>query len=229
MRFDDVRAAVGSTPHMSPAQGRTIYDFVCDKQPKRILELGFGNGTSTCYMAAALDEIGGDGHIVTIDRAVAIKRQPNIHQMLGQIKLTDRVTPIVTDDRSSYTWELMRMLEEDPAPTFDFVFIDGAHLWDVDGFAFLLADRLIRAGGWVLFDDLDWTLATSPTLHDHGWVRALPAVQQTSPQIRKVFELLVRTHPDYTDFLDKDGWGWAHKQQTRVGPKPHRFGLRRRA
>jgi predicted O-methyltransferase YrrM len=68
MRFEDVRSVLGATPHMTPAQGRIVYDFICEKRPKRILELGFAHGTSACYMAAALDEVGGDGRIVTIDR-----------------------------------------------------------------------------------------------------------------------------------------------------------------
>jgi predicted O-methyltransferase YrrM len=227
LRFDDVRSALGRTPHMTPAQGQAIYNFICDKRPKRILELGFAHGTSTCYLAAALDEIGGDGHIVTIDRAVAMERKPNIRELLDRVGLTRLVTPIITDTRSSYTWELMRMLAENSVPSFDFVFIDGAHLWDVDGFAFLLADRLLAPGGWVLFDDLDWTLAASRTLCDKEWVQALPAVERTTPQVRKIFELLVRTHPDYTDFLDRDGWGWARKREHRFPPMRHRLGRRR--
>jgi hypothetical protein len=43
-------------------------------------------------------------------------------------------------------------------------------------------------------------------------VRALPERQRKTPQVRKVFELLVRTHPDHTDFRDEGGWGWARKR-----------------
>jgi predicted O-methyltransferase YrrM len=213
MHFDEVRAAVGNTPHMSAAQGRVVYDHIAAARSRRILELGFAHGTSTCYMAAALDEIGGEGHIVTIDNRNALSRDPSIFDMLDRCGLAHRVTPVIAD--TSYTWELMGMLERDPQPRFDFVFVDGAHLWDVDGFAFLLADRLLVPGGWVLFDDLDWTLGTSPSLRNKEWVQALPEEQRKMAQVRKVFELLVRAHPEYTDLRDEDGWGWARKRPGR--------------
>jgi predicted O-methyltransferase YrrM len=194
---------------MTQDQARIIYDFILDKQPERILELGFAHGVSSCYMAAALDEIGGDGHVLTIDQHAAERRKPRINDLLDECGLAHRVTPVFGD---TYIWELMRLLEQDPVPSFDFVFIDGAHTWDIDGFAFLLADRMLKPGGWVLFDDLDWTFATSPALKDQPWVKALPEVQRTTPQVRKVFELLVKSNPGYDSFRDERGWGWARKR-----------------
>lgn len=41
---------------MTPEQGQIVYDFVKNSDIENILELGFAHGTSTCYMAAALDE-----------------------------------------------------------------------------------------------------------------------------------------------------------------------------
>ncbi|MGL5809687.1 MAG: hypothetical protein ACRCYQ_07075, partial [Nocardioides sp.] len=74
---------------------------------------------------------------------------------------------------------------------FDFAFIDGAHSWFVDGLAFFLVDKLLKPGAWVLFDDLDWTYATSPTLSQTELVRSMPEDERNTPQIGKVFELLV--------------------------------------
>lgn len=105
------------------------------------------------------------------------------------------------------------MLQADPRPSFDFAYIDGAHLWDVDALAFTLVDRVLDPGGTVLFDDMNWTLATSPSLQSAPWVQALPEEQRTTPQVRMVYELLVRTHPAYGDFRDEQGWGWATKRR----------------
>ncbi|WP_020573149.1 O-methyltransferase [Actinopolymorpha alba] len=209
MLFDEVAAAVRGVPHMTRSQGQVLYEFIRETRPRRILELGFASGVSSCYLAAALDELGTDGHVLTIDRKNARDRSPTIDELLGKCGLTHRVTPIFAD--TSYTWELQRLLERDPVPAFDFVFIDGAHTWDVDGFAFLLADQMLRPGGWVLFDDLDWTLDSSPTLKNMTWVRQLPAEQRSTPQVRKVYELLVRQNPAYGAFRDENGWGWARK------------------
>ncbi len=122
------------------------------------------------------------------------------------------MTPVFAG--SSYTWELMRLLEQDPLPRFDFAYIDGGHTWDVSGFGFLLVDRLLAPGGWVLFDDLDWTLGGSPSMRKTDWVKALPEEERTTPQVRKVFEVLVRTHPDYIDVHEHGGWCWARKSPS---------------
>jgi predicted O-methyltransferase YrrM len=209
VRFEDVDRLVAGTKYMSSRQGQLVYEFLVGQKLGRVLELGFAHGKSTCYLAAAADELGGDAHVLTMDRKGVLDREPNLHQLLDRCGLADRVTPVIAE--TSYTWELMKLLERDPQPRFDFAYIDAGHTWDVTGFGFLLVDRLMAPGGWVLFDDLDWTLATSPALRDAPETRRLPEEQRTAPQVRKVFELLVRTHPDYVEVHERDGWGWARK------------------
>jgi hypothetical protein len=51
----------------------------------------------------------------------------------------------------------MKLLEVHADPIYDFCYIDGGHSWDVSGFGFFLVEKLVRPGGWLLFDDLDWT------------------------------------------------------------------------
>jgi predicted O-methyltransferase YrrM len=209
VKFDEVDAALSGTKFMTTRQGKTVYRFILQNRLARVLELGFAHGKSTCYLAAAVDELGVDGHVVTIDTKHAKERAPNIHQLLERCGLTERVTPVFA--ARSFTWELMKLLERAPPPQFDFAYIDGGHTWDVTGFAFLLVDRLLAPGGWVLFDDLDWTIASSPSVAEAEWAKRLSEEERTTPQVRKVFELLVRGHPDYVDVHERDGWGWARK------------------
>jgi predicted O-methyltransferase YrrM len=220
LKFDDVDAAIAGVQFMTTKQARRIYKFLIEHKLSRVLELGFAHGKSTCYLAAAVDEIGGDGHVVTMDRAGSRDRNPNIHQLLDKTGLTRLVTPVFAD--TSYTWELMKLLEREPQPRFDFAYIDGGHTWDVTGYGFLLVDRLLAPGGWVVFDDLDWTIAGSPGLRDAGWAQNLPEEQRTTPQVRKVFELLVATHPGYDNVHEQDGWGWARKRPEAAGWRPFR-------
>lgn len=223
MRFEHVAAqvaSVGGRAATTPAAGRLLYDFVLRAGAQAILELGFAHGNSTCYMAAALDERQ-SGTIVTIDLASARDRDPNILTLLSRTQLADHVTPVFA--HTSYNWELMHFLEQhrrgDPtAPTFDFVFIDGAHTWEVDGLAFLLADRLLRPGGWVLFDDIHWSLGASPTLQNSERVRALSEEERRTPQILKVFSLLAMQQPGYGNFEVKGNWGWAYKDPGESEP-----------
>lgn len=210
MKFDDVAEAVQGTRFMTPAQARTVYDFIVEQKLSRVLELGFAHGKSTCFFAAAVEEVAGqDGYVMTMDLENAHQRQPNIDQLLNKCGLRHLVTPVYA--HTSYTWELMKLLEQDPQPQFDFVYIDGGHTWDVSGFGFLLTDRLLKPGGWVLFDDLDWTLGGSPTMKKLPWVMKLSDEERDTAQVRKVFELLVATHPGYVNVHEKEHWGWAQK------------------
>ena len=193
---------------MSLEQAHRITDFIHEHRVSDILELGFAHGVSTCYMAAALAEAEG-GSIVTIDRESASRCVPNIEYLLKECGYHDMVTYYY--EPTSYTWRLMKSIEENAAPRFDLCYIDGAHTWFVDGFAFFLVDRLLRPGGWIIFDDLDWTYATSPSLRDIEQIQSIPLEERETPQIRKVYELLVKPHPHYNNFRTQDGWAYAQK------------------
>ncbi|HET6401900.1 MAG TPA: class I SAM-dependent methyltransferase [Candidatus Kapabacteria bacterium] len=221
MRFDDIVKVVGTIPFLPPADGKLLYDFILASGRKHILELGFAHGTSTCYMAAALDEAGrimGDaqkGEIVTIDNLSADEYIPDIETLLKRTHLASYVTPIHSE--TSYTWELKRMIEaqtrnHDVQPLFDFCFIDGAHNWETDGLAFFLVEKLLVPGGWILFDDLDWTYAERPSLRDTPMVKAMPHDVKTTPHIDRIFSLLVIPHPSFENFRREGRWGWAQKK-----------------
>src|SRR6266480_3568439 len=181
----DTLSALDYAPLTSEDGGRKLYLFVQESRPAEVLELGFAHGTSSVYIAAALHELGA-GSLTTIDLESALARKPNIHELLDRTGLDAYVQPIFA--RSSYNWELMKMIEEctrggATEPCFDFCFLDGAHTWCDDGFAFFLVDKLLRPGGWILFDDLHWRLADSPTMKDDPEVRALSEEERVTPQV----------------------------------------------
>jgi len=215
MTPNEVKAVVGDTPGMGFEQGRTITAFIHAKNPATVLELGFYHGVSSCYIAAALAEIGA-GRLVTIDNESALTRKPFIGDLLARCALG----PLVEFwcEPTSYTWRLMRFLEEDSRPRFDLCYIDGAHTWFVDGFAFFLVDRLLRPGGWVIFDDLDWTWARSPSSRDTEGVRRMPRDERETPQVSLIYNLLVKPHPNYGKFEVSKGWAYAQKLGPEVGP-----------
>jgi predicted O-methyltransferase YrrM len=209
MLIDKVHAIVGATPHMTVRQAEHITQFIDNNNIQHILELGFRHGVSTCYMAAALSLLG-DGSIVTIDLESARTAEPNIEQLLEKIGERSRVR--VFYEPTSYIWRLMKFLEETTPPLFDLCYLDGAHSWFVDGFAFFLVDRLLKPGGWIIFDDLDWTYQSSPSLKNSSIVRDMPHEEKTIPQIKLVYDLLVKRHPDYHNFRVEDGWAYAQKK-----------------
>ncbi|MDD3012974.1 MAG: class I SAM-dependent methyltransferase [Candidatus Gastranaerophilales bacterium] len=190
-------------------------DFILENKFKNILELGFYHGVSTCYIAGAIDELGG-GKVTTIDLETVRTKDPNIETLLTDLGLREYVD--IYFEPKSYIWRLMKMIEADPSPRFDFCYIDGGHNWYDTGYAFFLIDKLLLPGGWIIFDDLDWAYDNYPAMKNLEFVKRLPEEERITPQVRKVYELLVKQHPNYGEFMEKQweslenqNWAYAKK------------------
>ena len=224
MRPEDVEELISQlsfAPLTSAAAGRLLYEFVAKDGIEQVLELGCAHGTSTAYMAAALDEKG-VGWVRTYDRDDARDRDPNVFAVLSHLGLEGRVEPILST--SSYTWELMRVLDEqtydlETRPKFDLCFLDGAHTWETDGLAFLLIDRLLHPDRWILFDDVSWTLGSSPTLKHTPRVQAMSEDERATPHVRKIIDLLVRPLGYRVQFVGNIAC--AYKPGRGDGPSAH--------
>jgi predicted O-methyltransferase YrrM len=212
--FESVAAAVAGVPFMSPAQGRVVYDHVRATRPREVLELGTAHGVGAAYMAAALED---GARLTTVDFEGAAYA-PSPEDVLGRAGVAGRVD--VVRAYSSYTWWLMEQVRErsDAAgncePRFDFVYLDGAKNWTIDGLAVVLVEKLLRPGGWLLMDDLDWTYAQDPGREATDGIvhRELSEPERTEPHLRAVFDLIVAQHPAFTELKVQDEWwGWARK------------------
>lgn len=219
MNFDKVAKYVGDIPYIRPSKGKILYDFIRKSKPEKCLELGFYHGSSSCYIAAAMQE-NGVGHLTTIDRTEALDLKPTILELVKKLGFEDYVTPVVA--QKSYNWELMKIIEKHTTdnslePLYDFCFIDGAHSWETDGFAFLLCSKLLKPGGWILFDDMGFRF--NDTIEDReeeisDYLRSLTEEERSVAQIEKVFMLLVMQHLDFEDAYIDGSWGWAKKKDT---------------
>ena len=191
------------SPSTTAAAGRFLFEFAHRPGVDDVLELGFDQGVSTSYLAAALQDKP-RARVTTLDRPVSLAKRPNIDAVLRHVGVREQVEPLV---ESSYNWTLMhllaRQLAEDAGgraaiePRFDLCFVDGAHSWETDALAFSLVDRLLRPDRWIIFDDLDWTYGASPSLADSDLVAEMSDEQRTTAQVRKIVELLVATRADY--------------------------------
>lgn len=56
----------------------------------------------------------------------------------------------------TYSWTLFEMLQRDEQ--FDVIYVDGHHTFYIDLPALLLAHELLKPGGYLLLDDIPWTL-----------------------------------------------------------------------
>ena len=139
---------------LAEATLREIYRHVVTTGAKDCLELGTAFGSTTCVMAAAVEENGG-GLVTTIDH---IARSPvGVTELAEATGLARYIRAI--ELKAGYNWFLLDLLrvqtrETRCEPCYDFCFLDGAHLWEPDALATLLVTKLLRPGGWLLLDDL---------------------------------------------------------------------------
>ena len=203
MGFDDVARAVAGVPFMSPEQGRLVYDHVRATRPAEVLELGTAHGVGAAYLAAALED-NGAGRLTTVDFAAAAYDPPP-EALLARAGVAGRVR--IVREFSSYTWWLKEQVQarSDRAgnvePLYDFVYLDGAKNWTIDGLAVVLVEKLLRPGGWLLMDDLDWSYAQDPGREATDGIvhRELSEPERTQPHLRAVFDLIVAQHPSFTE------------------------------
>lgn len=198
-------------------QGKRLYDFILEQRPGECLELGFAHGSSSCYVAAALDELKA-GHLTSVDLERAREWQrPSIEELLAETGLASYVT--VQREGTSYNWFLKKRIEAQTIdgncrPFYEFCFIDGAKHWTVDGFAFFLVDKLLKDGGWLLFDDLDWTRAhVQGDSMDYISFLNMSDDERLTAHIDLIFRLLVMQHPSYKEYRIENGWAWARKDE----------------
>jgi len=229
MKFETIQKHIAGIPYILPEMARDLYHFILTAQPRQCLELGFGHGASSCYIAAALDELGA-GHLTTVDLLPAAAWQkPAIETLLARAGLAPWVT--VQREPTSYTWFLQKQIAARSTanhcrPVYDFCFFDGAKNWTIDAAAFFLVDKLLKEEGWLLFDDLQWTYAakrkTGKRQSDGISIHAMGEDEIQTPHVERIFQLLVMQHPGYRNFKIKDNW-WAWAQKTQTGDKSPAF------
>jgi predicted O-methyltransferase YrrM len=224
-RFAEIVACVGETPWMAPHQGRRVWEHIRRTGATSVLDVGTCYGVSAAYMAAAVAANGG-GRVVTVDSGQFDHRS---EVPAWCVDLWDRcgVTELIEMVRiphSNYAWWLMEQVaarsdvDGNCDPLYDFAYLDGAKWLTLDAAAVVFTAQLLRPGGWLLMDDLDWSYAEHPELAP---VVDLPGAAVSYhlsdeeirvPHLRAVFDLVVKHDPAFTEFLEQDGaWGWARK------------------
>ncbi len=227
--FDELVKHIDNTPWMNPEQGRLIWDHVHTYGTQRALDVGTCYGTSAAYLAGAMKSNGG-GRVITVDSSL-FDDNPDFDVRAQCKALWERcgVTDMIDMVRipcSNYAWWLMTEAEAQRqpdgtcSPGFDFAYLDGAKWFTLDAASVVLIEALLRPGGWLLMDDLDWRFVDYPDLIPdvvlrNGTTYPLSEHEIEVPHLRAVFDTIVTQHPNFTRFIDQGNWGWA--QKGRVG------------
>ena len=189
---------------MTGSQALWISDLIRREGLASVLEIGFFHGVSTCYLASAVAPLG--GHVTSIDIPFSAGLTPTAEELLRSCALTPFVT--LVREPAGAAWHLMKLISA--RQRFDLCYIDDAHTWNVTGLHFFLAEKLVRPGGYLLFDDLNWTVTGSKTGNVTG--RGLTDEQKETAQVGKVWNLLVKEHANLTNFNEIDGLGLCQKK-----------------
>jgi predicted O-methyltransferase YrrM len=222
--IDRVHELYPTLKHMNLVQAERMRSIIRDAHCHDILEIGTASGKGTAFLAAILEEFY-RGKVCTLDRDSCLRRRNNVHSIARSLGLSHRIE--VRLHPRSFTTTLMQMIEEVPRPQFDLVYLDGGKTWDTAGLVFFLADKLLRPGGILVMDDLDYIIGNDPQR-----VREYPDLtdeERSTAQLRKVWTLLVRERYEDCYELPDIGWGVAHKPRSpkaeRVSEGPRRGAL----
>ncbi|MEQ6332234.1 class I SAM-dependent methyltransferase [Sphingobium sp. MK2] len=128
-----------------------------------IAEVGIGIGATSLALARAMDHRG------TLWLFDFDSRVQELRADLADIGY--RNVEIVGNSRrtfDSYGWTLAMLTRrariDRPEGMFDFIYLDGGHLYQYDTLAAICCKELLKPGGYLLLDDYDWTIAKSPTM-----------------------------------------------------------------
>ena len=199
-----------SIPYMAESNAKLLRKIVIDNSIETILEVGFYQGKSSAYIASMLEDLG-RGHLTTVDLIGAIEHKPNIHDLLQDLNLTHRVT--ISYAKRSFTWELQKSLHQGLRSIYDMCYFDGGHTWDNTGFGVLLVDMLLKPGGILILDDMNWSIAKSKAFQSNSNMLARYCQDEIETEtVRRVTELILPHLGYYIENKEtKSNWCIARK------------------
>ena len=112
----------------------------------RTLEVGCGFGLSSLFICSALEQKANPSHTI-ID-----PNQTDAYLSIGRLNLERAGVNFYKFIEELSELALPEILKDDPA-SFDLIFIDGYHSFDQVALDFYYANRLLKIGGYLIFDD----------------------------------------------------------------------------
>lgn len=101
----------------------------------------------------------------------------------------------------SYNWNLSNMILEmrkrHEAGIFDAVYLDGGHTFFYTGLGVCLLKELIKDGGYLLLDDLFWTISGSKIARRSALKNKVPKEQMDDMQVLRVQEIFLLNDPNF--------------------------------
>jgi predicted O-methyltransferase YrrM len=136
--------------NISPPNSRALKEFVLARRPELVVEIGMAYGVSTLTILEALQS-NGAGRLISID--------PYTDWPSGRLVALHQIERAGVSDLHEHMYEyshlaLPKLLMQGRRP--DLVYIDGWHNFDYAFTDFFFADKLLKPGGVVAFNDAGW-------------------------------------------------------------------------
>ena len=131
-----------------------VLGFLAEKRGGKFLEIGIGAGPKL----ARLKEMLAKGISYTgVDFAAVAEDHLQRLQAAGLgAELADGRIRFITNSKGSYNYNLLKLVRA--GERFDLIYLDGHHTLDVDVQAAVWAARMLKRGGLMAVDDINWTL-----------------------------------------------------------------------
>lgn len=172
----------------------------------RIAEIGVDRGATTFEVVKLLrprDCI----DLFDVENCYLFK---NIDALKNSAKCDINVFKNTSRLHDSYSWRICKIFRDllyekrDSVEIWDAVYLDGAHRFNVDAPTTCLVKNLLRKDGIVVFDDMNWTMAHSPTSNTRAnWARYTDE-QMTEPHVRLIVDSFMRTDDDFKELTSPD-------------------------
>lgn len=187
---------IGNRPGtINIAPNARTMEFLESTNARTIAEIGVDQGATS---EAILRWLGGEGALHLFDF------EDQLSGVAQRLRAKDLTNFVVHGNShramDSYNWSLMKVLQESPAPVFDYVYLDGAHTWAIDALTFFLADLMLKPEGYVDFDDYHWTIERSRNVNPRARERYTDE-QMRTPQVALIVDLLVRRPGRYEEVV----------------------------
>jgi predicted O-methyltransferase YrrM len=190
---------IGTTGYLTISNGNPYAEEVLHRirslgiDSPVVAEIGVGIGATTIKIARELDN---KGTIHLFDFTEKLEELASDLRRLGYSNIHCYANTSKYWD--SYDWTLAKFLLEGKRGIYDYIYVDGAHTFTVDGLAFFLCDRLLKPGGFLEFDDYNWKFSISPgECMRHTRQEFMTDEQLDTAQIAMVVDLFLKSNPLY--------------------------------
>ncbi len=169
-------------------------------RPLRIAEIGVDKGATSFELVKVLRE--GD-RLDLFDWEIC-PLAANLDALRAEARCEVAFFPNTTKVFDSYFWTIGRMRlaqgpEEAAAGTWDAVYLDGSHTYPADAPTTCLLKEMVTPGGYLVLDDVFWSMAASPTSNNARNRERYTDEQMEANHVEMIVKLFMRTDPRFTE------------------------------